>query len=295
MSNSPAPVRRVETIPEAMSAMRDLGAMLPDDDGVGHFNAMYLSVTEAVASRLDAGMFVDPVFMDRLDVNFVNLYLDAYWAHTDAAGQPVSASWQVLFDRRSDARIQPLQFALAGMNAHISHDLPLAVTMTARDLDTPLSAAGVHEDFVAVNAILSDADDAVRASLQGPVVRVLDEVCGPLDDALGAWGIARAREAAWRKALDLWQLVNDPARYDRFLSRLDRAVAFAGHCLLAPAGGANSPHAVLPAVFDALDAFGDRVADLLWGDEVFDGEDDGFIGRLIWAARSNGGDLRGAI
>lgn len=296
MSSSPAPLRRVETIPDAINAMRDLGAALPDSDGVGHFNTMYLSVTEAVASRLDAGMFADPVFMDRLDVNFVNLYLDAYDAHVGAAGQPVCASWQALFDRRSDPRVQPLQFALAGMNAHINHDLPLAVTMTADELGTSLSAAGVREDFIAVNSILSDADDAVRASLQGPVATFLDDVCGPLDDALGAWGIARAREAAWRQALDLWQLAKDPARYERFLARLDRVVAFAGRCLLAPADAADAPHGELPAVFDALDSFGERVAELLWGDEVFDGHDDGFLGRLIWSAQSNGAQhLHGAV
>jgi Family of unknown function (DUF5995) len=32
-----------------------------------------------------------------------------------------------LFDARHDRRTAPLQFALAGMNAHISHDLAIGV------------------------------------------------------------------------------------------------------------------------------------------------------------------------
>ena len=39
-------------------------------------------------------------------------------------------AWQPLFERRADPGIEPIQFALAGMNAHINHDLPLAVVAT---------------------------------------------------------------------------------------------------------------------------------------------------------------------
>jgi hypothetical protein len=278
------PSNIVATIPEAITAMRDLGATLDEGDGVGCFNSMYLQVTEAVASRLDAGVFSDPEFMDRLDVNFANLYLDACARSAGSTAQPACASWRALFDRRADSRITPLQFALAGMNAHINHDLPLAVTVTAEQLNRPPSSAGVYEDFTAVNDILSEADDAVRLSLQGPLASALDKVGGPLDDAIGAWGIARARQAAWGQALRLWEVRPDPPLYERFLLRLDRVVALAGRCLLTPAG--SSPQRLLTPAFELLDSFSDRVADLLWGDEVFDGEDDGIIGALLWAARS---------
>lgn len=275
------PPRSVASIPEAIDVMRGLAAALPAGDGVGHFNTMYLAVTEAVASRLDAGMFVDPEFMDRLDVNFVNLYLESYGRHVAAAGEPVCASWRTLFDHRHDERVRPLQFALAGMNAHINHDLPLAVTITAGQLGRPLSHAPLRQDFLAVNEVLGEADDTVRLSLQGPIADALDDVCGPLDDALSAWGIARARDAAWRQALRLVELQDDPSAYERFLRILDRAVAFAGRCLLSPVSDGGSAHRLLAPAFTLLDEFADRVANVLWGDEVFDGENDGFLGSLV--------------
>ena len=37
---------------------------------------------------------------------------------------------------RSETHIAPMQFALAGMNAHINHDLPMAVVKTCEDLAT---------------------------------------------------------------------------------------------------------------------------------------------------------------
>ena len=276
----------VATVPEAIEAMRDLGSALPKADGVACFNSMYLAVTESVACRLDAGMFSDPEFMDRLDVNFANLYLDAYARQAAASGETICASWRALFDSRLDDRLEPLQFALAGMNAHINHDLPLAVTMTAEELGRPLTAAGVRDDFVAVNRILSDADDAVRASLQGPVAALLDDLGGPVDDAFGAWGISRAREAAWGQALQLSELVDDPPTYSRFLSKLDRIVAFAGRCLLMPVGD-GKPAAVPAAVLSVLENVGNRMSDLLWGDEVVDGDDDGLIGSIMYAVRKD--------
>lgn len=265
--------------------MRELASSLPDGDGVGCFNTMYLQVTEAVAAQLDAGNFADPVFMDRLDVNFANLYLDAYARHTSDDSSAVCSSWRALFDRRSDDRVQPLQFALAGMNAHINHDLPIAVTMTARELGRPPTSGGIYEDFVAVNNVLADADNAVRERLQGPIVSALDSVCGPLDDALSSWGIARARAAAWRQALRLWEALDEPERYQRLLNAIDRLVAAAGTCLLTPVADADAAHPVLERAFDALDRFSDGVGSLLWGDGNFDGDDDGVFGTLVRAMR----------
>jgi Family of unknown function (DUF5995) len=37
-------------------------------------------------------------------------------------------------ERRAAAGIEPAQFALAGMNAHINHDLPLAMVSTCMAL-----------------------------------------------------------------------------------------------------------------------------------------------------------------
>lgn len=273
MMQSPA----VATIPEAISVMQELSSSLPTTDGVACFNSMYLQVTEAVGAKLSEGAFVDPEFMDRLDVNFVNLYLRSYAAH-GSQGQ-VCRSWRTLFDRRDDDRVLPLQFALAGMNAHINHDLPLAVTMTSQELGRPPSARGVREDFLAVNAVLAEADDAVRARLQGPVAARLDELAGPVDDVMASWGIAQARDVAWGQALRLWELREEQHRSARFLGALDSVVSLASHCLLAPIDVRGSRAAdFLSTAFGAVDDFGAGMLDALWGSD----RDDDQPGPSLW-------------
>jgi hypothetical protein len=247
---------------------------------------MYLQVTEAVAERLPSGVFVDRTFLDRLDVNFANLYLDAYLRYEAGAVDEVCGSWRVLFDRRDDDQVRPLQFALAGMNAHINHDLPIAVTTTLTELGLTLTSHGVREDFVTVNAILNDASDAVRQRLQGPMISALDDVFGPVDNVLAMWGIAQSREAAWRQAVRLYEFLDEPDRYRRLERTLDRLVSLASRCLLTPVADAVVSSTLLASSMATLDTLAERVGDVLWGDGEVDGEDDGLIGTLLWSVRS---------
>ena len=71
--------------------------------------------------------------MSELDVVFA--YRD--FAAVDSLSGPPSAvpvAWRPLLAARAVVGIEPIQFALAGMNAHINVDLPMAVvaTCTAR-------------------------------------------------------------------------------------------------------------------------------------------------------------------
>jgi Family of unknown function (DUF5995) len=47
-------------------------------------------------------------------------------------GAPCADSWEAMFSRRDQTDIAWIQFALAGMNAHINHDLPLAIVVTCQ-------------------------------------------------------------------------------------------------------------------------------------------------------------------
>ena len=87
---------------------------------------MYLQVTEAVRDELPS--FESPEFVERLDVLFAEFYFQAFDA---AAAQAwVSKAWAPLFDRRDERGILALQFAIAGMNAHINNDLAHALVLT---------------------------------------------------------------------------------------------------------------------------------------------------------------------
>ena len=122
----------VTSVTEAIARMEAIEAALPAADGLACFNRMYLDVTRQVNSQLGQGFFADPAFMTYLDVAFANLYFAAAEAAETPAAVPLA--WRPLAEQRGAPGIEPVQFALAGMNAHISHDLPVAVVTTCTAL-----------------------------------------------------------------------------------------------------------------------------------------------------------------
>src|SRR5690348_4328557 len=111
-------------MPEVIERLQAIDASLPTADGVAWFTKLYLRVTEAVATHVaTAAAFKHPAFLTRLDVVFANLFFDAVQADArDPATVP--KAWAPLFEARSANGIAPIQFAFAGMNAHINRDLP---------------------------------------------------------------------------------------------------------------------------------------------------------------------------
>lgn len=82
-------------------------------------------VTTTVRDKAPADGWADEQWLKRLDVVFAKLYFKAV---ADSYRDPNTAprSWQALFDVREQTSIARVQFALAGMNAHINHDLPIS-------------------------------------------------------------------------------------------------------------------------------------------------------------------------
>ena len=120
----------VDPIAGVVERMTKIAAGLPPADGVARFNDLYLAVTRAVLAEAKAGEFEDPELLARLDVVFAGLYFAAFDA--DRAGRRPGHAWRPLFGSRAVRGIAPLQFALAGMNAHINNDLPIALVATLR-------------------------------------------------------------------------------------------------------------------------------------------------------------------
>ena len=146
-----------KTVDDVIARMREIDAALPADDGVAVFNRMYLTVTERIAAVIAEGkapIFRDGVTMADLDVRFASLWLEAYDA--DAAARKVPTAWRPLFQSRS-GRL-PVQYAIAGMNTHIEHDLPLAVVRTCEAMGR--NPDEVHGDYEAVS--LAGRDDGDR-------------------------------------------------------------------------------------------------------------------------------------
>lgn len=229
----PLPSGPVRSVAEAIDQMLAIAAALPVADGLACFNRMYLTVTEAVEARIGAGFFADPVFMSHLDVVFANLYFAAVdaWATNRRS---VPRSWAVIIGRRQDADVAPLQFALAGLNAHINRDLAIAVVDTCRQLATRPQAGSHAADFDKVNALLGELEPSIRESFETGILLELDRHFGGLDNLAANFSIEAAREVAWSNAGTLWRLRSERFVSRAFLDGLDRMVAFAGRALLHP-------------------------------------------------------------
>jgi hypothetical protein len=211
-----------------LSRMRALAATLPARDGVAVFNRVYLAVTQEVDRQLDTGRFADPRAASTLDVRFAERYLSAVDAACSDRRPP--ACWRPLFQWRRHPGVRPLQFALAGINAHIGHDLALAVVDACHALGC--EPGELEDEFDRVGDLLAALEEHIREELMpGPD---LLQIADPLTHLLGAWSLERAREATWAAARALWALRGLPDVAQGFTDRLDAAVGFASRMLLTP-------------------------------------------------------------
>ncbi|WKX73478.1 DUF5995 family protein [Streptomyces sp. XD-27] len=225
----PQPERALpRTVDRVVARMREIGAALPPRDGVAVFNQVYLSVTEEVGRRLTTGYFQDPGLAEELDVRFAGRYLAAVDAA--AAGRRPPACWRPLFTARAHPAVRPLQFALAGINAHIGHDLALALVDTCRAREA--EPAALEGDFDRVGDLLTLLEERIREELM-PGPDLLD-VADPLTHLVGSWSLERARDAAWAAFRGLWGLRGLPDLAEEFAERLDASVGLIGRFLLTP-------------------------------------------------------------
>jgi Family of unknown function (DUF5995) len=226
-------VAAAQTVPEVLARLGAIDAELPTSDGVHVFNRVYLTVTERVAALLElGGTFEDIPAANELDVRFARLWLAAYDAAA-AGGRPPSP-WRPLFEARHGANRFPIQFALAGINAHIENDLPLALVRTCRSRGTTPDDSTVRHDFDAINDVLADVEAEVRRSFLDEVGRAADDVIGPVTHLISAWSIDKARDAAFLQARTIWELRHTTFLREHYVAALGDAVGMASRLLLAP-------------------------------------------------------------
>jgi hypothetical protein len=222
------------SIADVLRILHAIDATSVDADGLKWFNWLYLQVTQAVEARVSAGAFNDPEWLAELDVQFARLYFSAL--QSSLSGQAAPACWQVLFGDRGLAAVARIQFALAGINAHINRDLPEAIVATCQAAGTTPDRGGTHyNDYTALNSTLDSLIDAAKRSLN---VRLPGGALPPvshLEDTIAAWSVAAARESAWQNAGHLWQLRPMPLLGASFMDMLDGFTTVIGKTLLVPA------------------------------------------------------------
>ncbi len=231
--------RPATSVEHVISIMTGIEQTLPRSDGLWWFNHLYLEVTLAVRQTIDATAFQDSAFLNRLDVVFGNLYFDAVAAgdsHPDAA----PPAWRPLLGARARGDLKPLQFALAGMNAHINRDLPAGIVTVHEQLGgAPASSGARHDDFEQVNGLLESVETKVKAEYMTGALAVIDAATSPVDDRVAMWNVRAARDAAWTNAEVLWALKPTPTLQRDYFDRLDRLTGFASRGLLIPVATAR--------------------------------------------------------
>jgi hypothetical protein len=223
-----------QSIPDVLETLQTIDTTCADEDGLKWFNWEYLQVTQAVEARVDAGGFNDPAWLAQLDVQFARLYFSALTSSLSSQAAP--GCWQVLFDGRNQDTTARIQFALAGINAHINRDLPEAIVATCQATGTTPDRGGTHyTDYTALNTTLDGLIESAKRTLN---VRLLGGALPPvsrLEDTIAAWNVRAARESAWQNAGHLWALRPIPLLAPSFLDVLDGLTTVIGKTLLVPA------------------------------------------------------------
>lgn len=192
-------------------------------DASGYFPALYARVTARIGASIGAGTFADGPAVDRFATGFASYY-------TAALGNPVGRPrcWQASWDVAKDSRLLIVQHLLLGINAHVNHDLPLAVVDVADQRGDLLS---IRPDFDAVNDVL--------AATYVDVVRDLDRVSRWVNGAARLGGgrvfnfsLRAARAQAWQAATRMYTL-SDSGRLD-YAGELDRLVSVLAYMITRP-------------------------------------------------------------
>ena len=188
-----------------------MGALLaPMEDGGDprrYFLATYRRTTVAVQEALLADRFLDAAWVERWDVVFAGLYLDALeqWNR----GERPPGPWAVAFEPAADGRVPPLRHVLLGMNAHINYDLPQALLAAITDDEfndaTVVARRGIdHERIDAILASRVDAEDRELQRVESPGDRTrLDRLLKPFNQAATKRFMKESRRKVWRNALAL--------------------------------------------------------------------------------------------
>lgn len=234
MSEQARPTPAVASVAHLIDELRLLEAALSPANGVKWFVRLYREVTEALALELGAGDLEDPVFLELLVLVYGNGVLNVC-EDMERRSKRIARAWAPLYERRNDHRVAPLQFALAGLNAHTNHDVPIGLVHACRSTSiAPDSDGPQYRDYMKMTTLLKSTTDRVKEWLVTGALEDLDRTFGDLDDRVAMWSLQRARQAAWTSGEVLWELRDNEPLTVGYVSVMDRMAGFAGRGLLLP-------------------------------------------------------------
>jgi Family of unknown function (DUF5995) len=212
-----------------------LESLQADGDPRRYFHATYQRTTIAVADTLRSGGFDDADWVERWDVAFADLYLDALEAAL--AGRRPARPWEVAFGAPAD--LPPLRHVLLGMNAHINYDLPQALlaVITDEEFADPALLARRESDHRAIDEVLGarvGAEGDELAAVSRAATR-LDRLLTPVNRLGTSRFLRESRKKVWANAVVLNAARTEgPVAYATALNRLAELSAAKVTALQAP-------------------------------------------------------------
>jgi hypothetical protein len=221
------------TLEEALAALTAVEQTLrARQDRRAIFTTAYLVITGAIQRQIQAGWFSDNQWVDQYAIRFANLYREALLAYESGNLGAVPKAWRLSFDTSLHNRGLLIQDLVLGINAHINHDLALALVDVGIDPDRGQR----YHDHTRVNEILQAATDRLQdqvCDLYAPILRLLDLAGGRLDEELASFSVGKARESAWLTAVALANTANASER-DALRSALNDRAAVLARLILSP-------------------------------------------------------------
>jgi hypothetical protein len=211
-----------------------LDALTADRESLREFLGTYQRTTLAVGKAVDDGLFEDAEWVERWDVVFAELYLDALDAHL-SGGMP-SRPWRLAFD--APAELPALRHVLLGINAHVNYDLPQALLGVISDDDfaDPALMERRRRDHERIDGVLAGRVAAEDDELATRSARsLLDRALQPLNRLASKRFLREARLKVWHNTEELQAArVTGSAAYDARLAELEVLSAARIADLLAP-------------------------------------------------------------
>jgi hypothetical protein len=165
------------------------------------FLGTYERTTLAVGKAVDDGFFEDPAWVERWDVAFAELYVDALDGYL-GGGSP-ARPWRLAFD--APAHLAPLRHVLLGINAHVNYDLPQALLAVISDADfaDPLLMASRRLDHERIDAVLAGRVAAEDDELSAHGRSLTDRVLQPLNRLASKRFLRESRTKVWHNTGEL--------------------------------------------------------------------------------------------
>ena len=202
-SQLPALDRPYTTVAQVLRHLETLErTLLEDGDPRAAFVSVYVQITSALESAIENQQFHDAHWVSSFTVTFADLYRQALFDFECGRLGRVPGAWRLAFDTALSDRANTLQAVVLGVNAHVNHDLAVAlfrVSIVARR-EVRL------EDHALITRILVGEIDAVQErliALYDPGLRQLDERFWLFDETWVGSNLASWRERAWEAAVEL--------------------------------------------------------------------------------------------